>query len=48
MECVLKYEGSEGASYYTSCAHGPHLGLVEMLARRKMVDLLLVEALRIP
>jgi hypothetical protein len=22
MECVLKYEDSEGASYYTSCAHG--------------------------
>jgi hypothetical protein len=26
----------------------PHLGLVEMLALRKMVDLVLVEALRIP
>ena len=26
----------------------PHLGLVEMLAWRKMVDLVLVEALRIP
>jgi hypothetical protein len=26
----------------------PHLGLVEMLALRKMVDLVLMEALRIP
>jgi hypothetical protein len=26
----------------------PHLGLVEMLAWRKMVDLMLVEALQIP
>ena len=26
----------------------PHLGLVEMLVLRKMVDLVLVEALRIP
>jgi hypothetical protein len=26
----------------------PHLGLVEMLAGKKMVDLVLVEALRIP
>jgi hypothetical protein len=26
----------------------PHLGLVEMLAWRKMVDLVLVEVLRIP
>jgi hypothetical protein len=28
--------------------HDPHLGLVEMLAWKMMVDLVLVEALRIP